>query len=241
MTSPNLDFVCVKDFYMSPTAKIADMVLPSADWSERYSYDEELDGNNLFTIDKAVDAPGECWDDWEFFLHWGKRIDPDNWPWENTQEMFLWRLKEFYGYDLTWEEFQQEPVRSTEPGGQAGERVEKKYEKGLMRPDGQLGVPTPSGRIEFWCESLAAFGYDPLPDFEEPAESPVSTPELAEEYRLVVVTGIRIYSFFHSAWTNTPAQRKMYPDPFVMIHPADARKYGITDGEWVTVESVLAR
>ncbi|MFR8009459.1 MAG: molybdopterin dinucleotide binding domain-containing protein, partial [Gordonibacter urolithinfaciens] len=59
----------------------------------------------------------------------------------------------------------------------------------------------------------------------------------AKEYPLVVVTGIRIYSFFHSAWTNTPAQRKMYPDPFVMIHPNDARKYGITDGEWVTVES----
>ena len=115
--------------------------------------------------------------------------------------------------------------------------MEKKYEKGLLRPDGSLGFPTPSGRIEFWCESLAAFGYDPLPDFEEPAESPVSTPELAEEYPLVVVTGIRIYSFFHSAWTNTPAQRKMYPDPFVMIHPNDARRYGITDGEWVTVES----
>ena len=76
MTSPNLDFVCVKDFYMSPTAKIADLVLPSADWSERYSYDEELDGNFLFTFDKAVDAPGECWCDWQFFLEWGKRHRP---------------------------------------------------------------------------------------------------------------------------------------------------------------------
>ena len=237
MTSPNLDFVCVKDFYMSPTAKIADLVLPSADWSERYSYDEELDGNFLFTFDKAVDAPGECWCDWQFFLEWGKRIDPDNWWWNDVQEMVLWRMREFYGFDLTWDEFQSEKYRSTEPGGKQGEVVEKKYEKGLLRPDGSLGFPTPSGRIEFWCESLAAFGYDPLPDFEEPAESPVSTPELAKEYPLVVVTGIRIYSFFHSAWTNTPAQRKMYPDPFVMIHPNDARKYGITDGEWVTVES----
>ena len=115
--------------------------------------------------------------------------------------------------------------------------VYKKYEKGLMRPDGQPGFNTPTGRIEFYSTLFEKFGYDPLPDFEEPAESPVSTPELAEEYPLVVVTGIRIYSFFHSAWTNTPAQRKMYPDPFVMIHPNDARRYGITDGEWVTVES----
>lgn len=84
---------------------------------------------------------------------------------------------------------------------------------------------------------MAAFGYDPLPDYTEPAESPISEPELAEEYPLIAVTGVRVYSFFHSAWTNIPAQRKLYPDPFVIIHPDDARKYGITDGEWVTVSS----
>ena len=136
--------------------------------------------------------------------------------------MVLWRLKEFYDLDLTWDEFQAEDYRSTEPGGKKGEYIEKKYEKGIMRPDGQLGFPTPTGRIEFWCDALAQFGYDPLPDFTEPLESPISQPELAEEYPLIAVTGHRVYSFFHSAWTNIPAQRKLYPDPFVH-HPSRRR------------------
>ena len=156
MTSPNLDFIAVKDFYMSPTAKLADLVLPSSDWAERCSYDEEIDGNLLLTFDQAVEPPGECWDDWKFFLEWGKRIDPEHWPWNDTKEMVLWRLKEFYDLDLTWDEFQAEDYRSTEPGGKKGEYIEKKYEKGIMRPDGQLGFPTPTGRIEFWCGRAGA-------------------------------------------------------------------------------------
>ncbi len=237
MTSSNLDFVAVKDFYFSPTAKIADLVLPSCNWSERFTYDEELDGNLLLVFDRAVEPPGECWDDWKFFLEWGKRIKPEDWPWADEKEMVLWRFREFYGYDLTWEEFQSEPVRSTEPGGQKGEYVEKKYAKGLLRPDKQPGFNTPSGRIEFWCDSLARFGYDPLPDYTEPMVSPLSQPEMAEEYPLILVTGHRVYSFFHSAWTNIPAQRKLYPDPFALVHPDDAQRFGITDGEWITITS----
>ena len=237
MTSPNLEFIAVKDFYFSPTAKLADLVLPSADWSERCTYDEEIDGNLILAFDQAVEAPGECWDDWKFFLEWGKRIKPEDWPWENEKEMVLWRLKEFYDFDLTWDEFQAVPVRSTEPGGQAGEPVYKKYEKGMLRPDGQPGFPTTTGRIEFFCPTMQAFGYDPLPDYTEPAESPISQPELAKEYPLILTTGHRVYSFFHSAWTNIPAQRKLYPDPFAVVHPDDAKAYGITDGEWITISS----
>lgn len=242
MTSPNLDFICVKDFYMSPTSQLADLLLPSADWSERYTYDEELDGAILHTFDRAVEPPGECKDDWWFFLQWGKRIKPEDWPWEDEKEMVLWRLKEFYGYDMDWEEFQSKPFRMAEKDAeQTGEVVYEKYAKGMIRPDGQPGVNTPTGRIEFYSNQLAAFGYDPLPVYVEPAESPISTPELAEEYPLILVTGIRVYSFFHSAWTNIPSQRKLYPDPYVLVHPNDAQKYGITDGEWITISSRVGK
>ncbi|MEG2933433.1 MAG: molybdopterin-dependent oxidoreductase [Gordonibacter sp.] len=237
MTSPNLEFIAVKDYYLSPTAKLADIVLPTADWSERCTYDEEIDGNLLLAFDQAVPAPGECWDDWRFFLEWGRRIKPEDWPWANEKDMVLWRLKEFYGLDLTWEEFQAVPARSTEPGGKAGAYVEKKYEKGMLRPDGQPGFSTATGRIEFSCPSMTHFGYDALPDYTEPAESQRSQPELARDYPLTLITGHRVYSFFHSAWTNVPSQRKLYPDPFALVHPDDARAYGITDGEWITISS----
>lgn len=237
MTSPNLELVVVKDFYFSPTAQLADIVLPSADWSERCTYDEELDGNILLTYDQAVDPPGECWDDWKFFLEWGKRINPEQWPWKDEKEMVLWRFREFYGYDLTWEEFQSEPYRSTEPRGATGEVVHKKYEKGMLRPDGQPGFSTTTGKVEFSCPTMQMFGYDPLPDYTESAESPVSQPELAREYPLIATTGHRLYAFFHSAWTNVPMQRNLYPDPFALVHPNDAKAYGVTDGEWITISS----
>ena len=237
MTSPNLDLIVVKDFYLSPTAQLADIVLPTADWSERCTYDEELDGPFILAFDQAVPAPGECWDDWRFFLEWGKRMNPEQWPWANEKEMVLWRLKEFYGFDLTWEEFQAVPVRVVGMGEPGAEPVFKKYEKGLLRPDGQPGFPTVTGKIEFSSPAMAAVGYDPVPDYTEPAESPVSTPELAEEFPLIGSTGHRVYSFFHSAWTNVPAQRYFYPEPFAVVHPDDAARYGVTDGEWMTISS----
>ncbi len=235
LQSSNLEFIAVKDYYFSPTAKMADIVLPTADWSERDTIDEELFVNMVISTERAVEPPGECWDDWRFFLEWGKRINPELWPWKDEKEMVLWRLKEFYNLDLTWEEYVQKAYMSTEIGG--GERVYEKYAKGMMRPDGQPGFMTTTGRIEFKCPTMAAFGYDPVPDYTEPAESPISTPGVARDYPLILTTGHRLYPFFHSAWTNIPAQRELEPYPFVLINPVDAKERGILDEDWVDVTS----
>ncbi len=212
-------------------------MLPTADWAERCTYDEELDGPFILAFDQAVPAPGECKDDWWFWLQWGKRMNPEQWPWADEKEMVLWRLKEFYDFDLTWEEFQEVPVRVVGGADLSAEPVRKKYEKGMLRPDGQPGFPTVTGKIEFSSPAMEAFGYDPVPDYTEPAESPYSTPELAKEYPLIGSTGHRVYSFFHSAWTNVPAQRFFYPEPFVVVHPDDAAANKISDGEWITISS----
>jgi anaerobic selenocysteine-containing dehydrogenase len=240
LQSKNLEFIAVKDFFLSPTAKMADIVLPSADWAERDTVDEEMFPNCIISTERAVDPPGECWDDWKFFLEWGKRLNPELWPWKDEKEMVLWRLKEFYDLDLSWDEYVKGAYFPVELGG-TSERVYKKHEKGMLRPDGKPGFNTATGRIELKCDTLAAFGYDPLPEYVEPAESPYSTPGLAKEYPFILTTGHRLYAFFHSAWTNIPAQREIYPYPFVVINPADARLLGITEGEWVYVESPRGR
>ena len=64
-------------------------------------------------LDQAVEAPGECKDDWWFFLQWGKRIKPEDWPWANEKEMVLWRFKTFYSRDMTWKS--SSPSRSATP------------------------------------------------------------------------------------------------------------------------------
>lgn len=233
LTSKNLELVVVKDFYFSPTTQFADIVLPTADWSERDTWDEEVSVGWLFSVERAVDPPGECWDDWKFFLEWGKRFNEEQWPWKDEKEMMLWRWKEFYGLDMTWDEY----VSAGYILPNKNEAESKKFETGKLRPDGQPGFATSTGRIEFYCPTLAAFGYDPVPDYKEPAESPISQPELAKEYPLVLTTGFRLYSFFHSAWTNIPEQRELYPHPFVLINPKDAKNLNVTDGEWVGIES----
>lgn len=236
LQSPNLEFIAVKDYYLSPTAKFADMVLPTADWAERDTIDEEMFPNCVVSTEKAVDPPGECWDDWTFWLEWGKRIKPEDWPWKDNKEMTLWRMKEFYNLDLTWEQYVEGAYFWTDPSGQR-EPVYEKHAKGMLRSDGNPGFNTPSGRIELKSNVMAHFGYDPLPDYTEPAESPYSTPGLAKDYPLILTTGHRLYSFFHSAWTNVPAQRETEPYPFAVISPADAKARDILDGDWIIVSS----
>ncbi len=238
LTSPNLEFVASKDFYMSPSTKLADLIFPSADWSERCTYDEELDGNMLFTFDQAVEAPDECKDDWWFFLQWGKRIKPEDWPWANEKEMVLWRFKTFYNLDMTWEEFQSEPFRNTDPSMTAtGEIERKRYETGGLRPDGKPGSTRPPGAWSSGATPWRRLGTTPFPTTPSRSRARFPSPSWPKEYPLIASTGFRVYSFFHSAWTNIPSQRKLYPDPFALIHRTTRKTYGITDGEWVTISS----
>lgn len=237
LLSPNLELLVVKDFYLSETAKYADIVLPTSTWSERETTEDERTEGYFIPARAAVDAPGECWDDWDFMLEYGKRIDPEKWPWESHREMVLWKLKEMYGIEMTWDEYISHDLIETRTHLLAENREYYKHEKGLLRADGQPGFETPTGRFEFWSASTAAFGYDPLPDYEEPVESPVSQPALAERFPLVFDSGHRLYMFFHSAWTNVPQQRELYPDPFAVVHPDDAKVRGIENGDWIKIES----
>lgn len=88
---------------------------------------------------------------------------------------------------------------------------------------------------------FANLGLEPMPKYEEPAESPVSTPELFEEYPLVLTTGARNFEFFHSEQREQAHMRATYPDPRVRINPKDAEKLGVEDQQWVWIEGVRGR
>ncbi|MCP4750777.1 MAG: molybdopterin oxidoreductase, partial [Proteobacteria bacterium] len=101
----------------------------------------------------------------------------------------------------------------------------------------ETGFMTGSGKVELASGYLESLGYDPLPYYEEPPESPLSTPELAPEYPLVLTTGGRLKYFFCSEFRQVPTLRRKHPDPLVEIHPETAEKYGITEGDWVWIET----
>jgi anaerobic selenocysteine-containing dehydrogenase len=101
----------------------------------------------------------------------------------------------------------------------------------------EKGFNTPTGKVELYSTVLEKYGYDPLPSYIEPPESPVSTPELLRDYPQILITGGRTWEYYHSAGHQVDALRKRMPDPLVEMHPESARNLGLNEGDWVWVET----
>jgi anaerobic selenocysteine-containing dehydrogenase len=98
------------------------------------------------------------------------------------------------------------------------------------------GFDTPSGKVELYSERLKQWGYSPLPDYRELPESPLSTPELFQDYPLIFTSAKDPY-YFHSSGRNLGSLRKLRPEPIVLIHPKTAISLKIADGDWVSIET----
>lgn len=99
------------------------------------------------------------------------------------------------------------------------------------------GFKTPSGQVELYSSTLERLGYDPLPSYNEPPESPISTPELAKDYPLILTTGSRSPVFFHSEGRQIPYLCEIHPEPIIDINPKTANNLGIKAGDWVWIET----
>lgn len=95
--------------------------------------------------------------------------------------------------------------------------------------------------MELSSTLLEKWGYDSLPQYREPPESPVSQPRLHERFPYILITGARQPGFFHAENRQLPWTRELHSDPVVEIHPDTARAEGIADGEWVVLESPRGR
>lgn len=100
------------------------------------------------------------------------------------------------------------------------------------------GFATPTGRMELYATLFPAAGYDPLPRYSEPVDSPMD--ESATEYPLVL-TSFRTLQFIGPQNRNTPRLRARQPDPFMEIHPETAAAAGISDDDWAVVENAHGR
>ena len=173
---------------------------------------------------KKIIQVGEARSDLKFYLELASRMGYEQYfPWKDEDEVIDYV---FAPMDLSVKKLKEEMPQ----GGYIGRVKYKEYE--------ESGFPTPSGKVEIYSETMRELGYDPLPDFKEPPESPFSTPELAKEYPLVLMTGIRKYPFLHSEFRNVPKLRKMGMEPEAEIHPETASKYGLKNGDMAILESV---
>jgi anaerobic selenocysteine-containing dehydrogenase len=227
----NLDFNVTCELFMTPTAMgVCDVVLPVTTYPERDGLSLVCGIQQAGAINKVTQV-GECKSDMEINLLVGKRLNPEAWPWDNVQDLFTDLLTDS---GMTFEE-----LRPKAPAYVPFEY--RRHEKGLLRPDGQPGFNTPTGRIELWCTFYHNMGLDPLPYFEEPEPGPTSTPEMLDEYPLILTTGARRWASFHSEHRQIPRLRAMHPEPVLDIHPVDAQRYGLEQREWVWVENYLGR
>ncbi len=228
----NYEFVVDVDLFMTPTAMaLADVFLPAATYAERNGIRVGDGVQRGETINKAVAPVGQIKSDQQINLELGKMFNPEAWPWETVEEM--------YDEILTCTGMSFSELQESAPAYIPFEY--RRYEKGLMRPDGQVGFNTETGRIELWSTFYNMAGLSQVPYFEEPTPGPISTPELYEEYPLVLTSGARNWSLFHSEHRQVPHLRALHKWPWVQINPKTAEKYGITQGEWVWLENNLGR
>lgn len=101
------------------------------------------------------------------------------------------------------------------------------------------GFGTPTGKVEFVSTILEEAGYDGLPTYREPHWSPVSTPEMARDFPLVLTSGARSRTYTHSQGRALGTLARREPEPRVQISPADAAVRGIVEGDAVRLASPL--
>ncbi len=120
----------------------------------------------------------------------------------------------------------------------------RKYEKGMLRPDGQPGFATPSGRIEL--VPFATFGAWGIPPLAEHVESLtmkrwMEDPEYRAEYPFICINGSRSYEFFHSENRQQATMREFHPMPLVKVSTQTAEEYDLKEGEWIWIENTEGR
>ena len=214
-----VEFMAVADFFMTPTAELADIVLPAATWLEMDYIGDFWKRHGYILPRRKVVQIGECRSDHEMLNDLAHRVGQGE-HWWDTFEGGLDYILEPMG--ITWKDFEKmDYIR--------GDVNYRKYK--------DKGFSTPTGKFELYSTLLEKWGYDPLPQFREPPEGPNSSPEIYKEYPYILITGRRQPGFFHTENRQVPWLRELHKDPVVEIHPETAEKEGIKEGDWVIIES----
>jgi len=205
-----LDFLVVSEIFMTPTAALADIILPAA---TSFEFDEighyGLAQGWISSRPKIVDPPGESWPDIKILSEIGKALGHGEHFWEDIHQA----LDEVLAPSgLTYDQFKGKGVLM-------GKRDYKKYEA--------KGFKTPSKKAELFSEQLKNWGFDPLPSFSE-------LPGVSLEYPLLATNRKNSY-FFHSAYRQISSLRKKHPEPTLEIHPEAAQILGLAEGDWARI------
>lgn len=227
-TLNNLDFLVTIDRTLTADAAYADIVLPATTMYEIESY---MVYGPMFVIRERVIEPlGQARNDFFIMAELAARLGYGHLYPQTEDELFRYVLK---GTGFTLQDIR-------DSGGTVSVKTVmpqyKKWQKGLLRPDGRPGFDTPSGKFEIASSILEEYGYDPLPVYTEPAEGPLAAaPEVYKRYPLIFNSGARVTTDFRSQHHGIESLLRDRPHPTVTINTLDARQRGITTGDSVTI------
>lgn len=225
-----LDFLVCIDRQRTADMAYADIVLPATTLYEIESY---MTYGPLFRLRERVIEPlGEARNDFLIMAGLASRLGYGH-LYPQSEEELLRHVLKGSGFTL-------EDVRAAGGVVQAPAAMMeyKKWEKGRLRTDGKPGFNTPTGKFEIRSTILEEHGYDPLPLYTEPRESPRSLPGLTEQFPLVFNSGSRVTTDFRSQHHGVAALCRERPEPAVTINTADAEVRNIRDGDRVRIRSL---
>jgi formate dehydrogenase major subunit len=203
-----LDLLIVQDIFLTETAALADVVLPSACFAEKDGTFSNTE-RRVQRVRKAVEPPGQARTDWEIVADISSRI----------------------GYAMKYGSAREimDEINTLAPSyaGITYDRIEK---IGLQWP-----CPTkdhPGTKFLHKDRFSRGLGLFAAIDFVPPAELP------DKSFPLILSTGRVLYHYHTGTMTRLaegPMQR--YPESKIEIHPKDAKKFGIDEGQTVKVTS----
>ncbi|HEY1012635.1 MAG TPA: molybdopterin oxidoreductase family protein [Herpetosiphonaceae bacterium] len=218
-------FTVVHEQFHTDTARFADILLPATTQLEHVDLHKAY-GHLYLAWNNASIAPlGESIPNTELFRRLAARMGFDDPCFGDDDETIA-----------------RQALQTNHPA-LAGLTLERLKETGWQRlnlprpyaPFAEGGFPTPSGKCELYSARMAADGFDPLPTWTPPNESPATAPDLAERYPLTLLSP-PAHHFLNSTFVNV-LHRFEEQGPTVEIHPDNAGERGIGDGEQVRVRN----
>lgn len=228
-----LEFFVVVDVMRTAEMDYADIVIPVATMYE-CDHPFESGGGWIMARNRVIEPLGDYKSDYEFWLDLGVKMGYGSDFWEGSIEACM--------------DYQLEPLEMTmadlrrHPTGIVYDRtppVHGRYEEVFAGESTRLSRAPylPQGKVAIYNTSFEENGFNPLPEWTEPPESVTGTPELLEDYPLIL-SDFHTSKVYNASWLrNVPYLREVLPYPTLQIHPETAAVRDIENDDWVTVES----
>lgn len=227
-------FTVVHEQFLTDTADYADVLLPATTFLENKDFQGAYGHYYVQLSNQAIEPLGESRSNVWLFSQLAQRMGFDEPCFRDSEEDLIRQaLREGAGQPetlrgITLETLEANPIQRLRFGAEAADRP--------MLPFVSGPFSTPSGRIEFYSDALAAAGLDPMPTFAAPHESRLGRD--GSPYPLEFLAR-KADNYMNSTFSNVPGVRAMESgtNGYLEIHPDDAASRRIFDGEPVEVSN----